>query len=740
MVSTRRKVRIKFADGSSVSRELVPDSAITGDADGLKYLEIHPSPGSFILRRIKLLDFMTERPGNRYHRIISLMNMDWLNDIQDAISNAYEQVKRQQENTERDIKNIKEVFPEISTKTRALTQEQIIELCNEKLRKVNFDILHNSNDINGRLSELNETRNPANQERLTQLEFIVSKLTDTSDLNWTESVQELNETRKKNRNLAAQTVHADQLEIISDAHNYFKANSELTACPVCERKFDENCPYSKVLESLTRRVSSLKDFNKSKSDNERQTTRLVNLIDVQSRNLFNALREAWPCVTDEEIEDVQKTFSEIQSFQQNLVNKDRKAKTDKLDIPGSISKLNAFKQDVLERLEGYREKLTQSSPKEVEEAYKVLLDAKRMLPKLKSLTQNLQKQSNLADKLAELRQSFKRGRNKALKKIFSQIAGTVKQLYDLVHADSDRCEISECTAIKMKPSSEGRGRGVLRFFTDFLGTVKDCDPMQFLSEGHQDSLGLCIYLALVKHFNPSGSLLVLDDVLTSIDKNHRHKVTDLLFSEFKDYQVIITTHDDPWFDQLKNRIISAHRDEWKICQFDHWTRGEGPIEKKAAIYRKSIQDALKNGSLMTVGGPMRILIEEICQKTAEALELKMPYRRSGEYYSTDFRNNRLGEELKKGISRARKRLQRIVEESAGGFSPEQKAKHDEKTERLAFAAEKVIGCRFLNELVHSKKPDLEKIPPPELNEFAENLLQIHTFCCNGAELDRMKKS
>jgi hypothetical protein len=76
--------------------------------------------------------------------------------------------------------------------------------------------------------------------------------------------------------------------------------------------------------------------------------------------------------------------------------------------------------------------------------------------------------------------------------------------------------------------------------------MKPMHPLGNYSEGHLDSLGLCIFLAFIKRFNKDLPLIVLDDVLTSIDAGHRMKAAQLISTEFKGSQLIITTHDELW--------------------------------------------------------------------------------------------------------------------------------------------------------------------------------------------------
>ncbi|GAA0020708.1 AAA family ATPase [Bradyrhizobium diazoefficiens] len=80
-------------------------------------------------------------------------------------------------------------------------------------------------------------------------------------------------------------------------------------------------------------------------------------------------------------------------------------------------------------------------------------------------------------------------------------------------------------------------------------------PRLTLSEGHRNSLGLCVFLALAKR-DSNGGPLVLDDVVSSFDREHRSYVTDLLSQEFSDRQVLIFTHDYDWFVELRTRLAA----------------------------------------------------------------------------------------------------------------------------------------------------------------------------------------
>ena len=68
----------------------------------------------------------------------------------------------------------------------------------------------------------------------------------------------------------------------------------------------------------------------------------------------------------------------------------------------------------------------------------------------------------------------------------------------------------------------------LDFEVDFHGRGTH-PPHALHSEGHQDSMGVCLFLALSEKLTHGEiSLIVLDDVVMSVDKSHRRKLCGVL--------------------------------------------------------------------------------------------------------------------------------------------------------------------------------------------------------------------
>lgn len=81
-----------------------------------------------------------------------------------------------------------------------------------------------------------------------------------------------------------------------------------------------------------------------------------------------------------------------------------------------------------------------------------------------------------------------------------------------------------------------------------------CDALQILSEGHIRCLGLAILLSKIVRDNLP--FLIFDDVVNSIDDEHRSGIVELILGddEIKKRQLIITTHGEDFVKRLENSV------------------------------------------------------------------------------------------------------------------------------------------------------------------------------------------
>jgi hypothetical protein len=143
------------------------------------------------------------------------------------------------------------------------------------------------------------------------------------------------------------------------------------------------------------------------------------------------------------------------------------------------------------------------------------------------------------------------------------------------------------------------------------------DPRALASEGHLDSLGLCIFLAFVKNFYADCSIIALDDVVTTVDSLHRSRVCKLIFEEFADKQFIITTHDAIWNDQLRAHQRSYHvQSDFRNIEIIKWDVNCGPYIDDHKSNWELIEDRIGHNDKRSAGNLTRQSLEKVLIKLA----------------------------------------------------------------------------------------------------------------------------
>lgn len=96
-------------------------------------------------------------------------------------------------------------------------------------------------------------------------------------------------------------------------------------------------------------------------------------------------------------------------------------------------------------------------------------------------------------------------------------------------------------------------------------TIELGRPQTFLNEARLTAIALSIRLAILdqKFIDPAPKLLVLDDLLISLDMSNRDIVLDLILRKYYNYQLLILTHDKSFFSMIRRRIEAGKKSE-------HW--------------------------------------------------------------------------------------------------------------------------------------------------------------------------
>lgn len=180
-------------------------------------------------------------------------------------------------------------------------------------------------------------------------------------------------------------------------------------------------------------------------------------------------------------------------------------------------------------------------------------------------------------------------------------------------------------------------------------------PAAYHSEGHQDGMGVCLYLALMKHLlGDRFRFAVLDDVVMSVDRGHRKEFCRLLKAHFPDTQFIITTHDRVWAKQMQTEGLVESKGGLTL---QNWSVETGPIVEQAAGIWDKIESDVAKGETPVAAGRLRRHMEYVGAELADRLGAKPPFRGDYSYDSGDLVSaviGRHGELLKLGARAANK--------------------------------------------------------------------------------------
>lgn len=146
-------------------------------------------------------------------------------------------------------------------------------------------------------------------------------------------------------------------------------------------------------------------------------------------------------------------------------------------------------------------------------------------------------------------------------------------------------------------------------------------PQSFLNEAKLTQLALSVrFGATLAHLHDSPlKLLVLDDLLISLDMNNRMKVVDIILSEtFAEHQEIILTHDLGFFNEFRRRIGSAHT-KWSFQRFVENSESNIQLHEEKTPIQKA-EDYLKGHNLDEAAVCLRKAAEETARRYREWAE------------------------------------------------------------------------------------------------------------------------
>lgn len=208
-------------------------------------------------------------------------------------------------------------------------------------------------------------------------------------------------------------------------------------------------------------------------------------------------------------------------------------------------------------------------------------------------------------------EQFNEGMKQAIEVLEKHAKPILRRLIDVLSQDA--LDLIGFTFYGISYDEDARAINNKEFFADVK--FREYTPaahQNFLNEGRQSALAIAIYLAGRMACVPSNDnalrLLVLDDLLISLDHSHRRPVLEVIATEFKDWQIILLTHDRFWFEMAREQLSDK---PWKCIEIYENMDGDG-------LLRPSIWESGENLVDETLKQAHRFLSQNPPQPSAAA--------------------------------------------------------------------------------------------------------------------------
>ncbi len=398
-------------------------------------------------------------------------------------------------------------------------------------------------------------------------------------------------------------------DFLMKAEAVLRADPALITCPLCERPFEDR---EKALHSIVSRYQKYQEIRGNYNAIKQQGDDLKNSLGELSKNI-----QAIKTMADESgIQIDNKKFVDLVDLLRNaeteITTSMKNMVIDSIELNKIKGKELALKAELNEMVKAIAAQIEGLSftkeEKEKQDAYQKL---------------NRGKDLALHNILNRKKVVVYENQIRDMRYIENQIVdiqnSTLKKALDLLSEDMNDyfCHLNKRDSVK-DVKLELKGDEGVEFTLNFNGHQAS-PPRKYLSESQLNSLGIALFLAAARKFNRANKFIVLDDVLISFDRRYRMRLLDLLSSKFNDFQILLLTQEDYWFQQIRRQFPTWIKKEitW---EFKDGIRYKADRENWLELARERLNKKEK------VGNDLRIGVESLLKEICLALEVPLAYR------------------------------------------------------------------------------------------------------------------
>lgn len=396
--------------------------------------------------------------------------------------------------------------------------------------------------------------------------------------------------------------------LLRQAERVLKSNPELKECPLCEQKIPDN---DVLLRRIIERYQKLADIREKLDSNSRDFSVLFDVLQQVERGAREIIQSL-----DLKKIDYDSSLKEYVEAIEGLKKQLEKQYKSREVLVVDLNRLNTFIRKLGLSINGINSKislkiqsLTATKEEEIKHnTYQKILRGKSLVLENIALQNEIGAIKSLILSLRLIEAQMLLMQNATMNKILELLSQDVNDFFCYLNRKDKIKDVKLILA----------GEEGIEFSLEFYDKIAS-PPQKFLSESQFNSLGIAFFLAAVKKFNKTNKFFILDDVLISFDRNYRTRLLDLLAEKFADYQVLLFTHEEYWYELIRRKFTN-----WVFKEVS-WSFESG-IRFKDTISDQLLDLSVRHAKGEDIGNNLRIYIESLLKDICVSLDVSLPFR------------------------------------------------------------------------------------------------------------------
>jgi AAA15 family ATPase/GTPase len=575
--------------------------------------------GHYVLSRREILKYIAAESGERAQEVQAVLNLETVEEIRKSLVAVKTDAQREDQSAEVQLKISKSAIT-TALSLDSFSEEVVLRKIND-LRGVlggtsNSTLTYENLQKGLKLPSLVEGKTIINIDLLAKdVEAAKKIIKDHGEVVYSNeeklrgTLKKLKDDAKLKRDLASRKLVELGLSLIDESG----------ACPLCLTEWKPG----ELKPLLEGRLLKAMEASEIESEIRQLSTTINGEISTLRDHLERIKNSCQILKQDEILTEIQKWADKLAQWTKDIIDPLEKYNIEEV-IPEEIKTFYAY-SSYDQDFETIRKAAIAVSPElsPEQKAWDALTRLSSDLKRYFEAKETKESTELLSVRATVALNEYGKSKDKILTSLYDSVKDDFVKYYKSLHGKDE-----SGFGAKLQPVGAG-----LDFGVDFYGRGYH-PPIALHSEGHQDSMGLCLYLALSKRLSEGKiALTVLDDVVMSIDGEHRRDMCKVLKSHFPDSQFLLTTHDRTWARQLNTDGIVSKKN---MVEFKGWSVDTGPSYVEDVDFWDKIQRDIDDNDIPSAAAKLRRNSEYFFERACDYLLGKITYKGDGRWELGDY--------------------------------------------------------------------------------------------------------